>query len=313
MTLLWKPLLSGTLPIDPVTGDFDYSLIPFPVYASPKEDGFRAMVQGGVLVSRNGLPIRNKELQARYGRAAYEGLDGELTAGPPNGAEVFNRTSKIVTKATADAMDVRFNVIDYMASKNAVQFSLEQRISVLKANYSKYEGDPTIQVIPQTLIKTITQLKAYEQRTLKQGYEGVMLRRADQGVYPQKPGKENRSTLREFYLVRMKRFENADAVIVSVRPLEHNMNTGRTDAGKRSSKKAGMVVDATKVGSATLRDCKTGKTFDTNIGAERLRTWAGWKDEKKWKGVKVRYRYQLCGTIDKPRINTCSFDELEVK
>lgn len=304
--LLWKPLLSGTLPIDPVTGDFDYSLIPFPVYASPKEDGFRAMVQRSVLVSRNGLPVRNKELQARYGRKEYEGLDGELTDGPPNGEDVFHRTSKIVTKADADASDVRFNVIDYYLAHGSLK-DLHARIDDLKSGDHIWHA---VTIIPQMPIETVNQLKKFEVKCLTQGFEGVMLRRADQGVYPQKPGKENRSTLREFYLVRMKRFEQADAIIVVVHPLKHNANEERTGAGKRSSKKAGMVVDASRVGSATLRDCTSGKEFDTTIGAERLRTWKGWPLAI---GKKVRYKYQLVGTVDKPRINTCSFVELGVK
>ena len=141
-------------------------------------------------------------------------------------------------------------------------------------------------------------------------FRSVMLRRADQGIYPQKPGKENRSTLNEFYLVRMKRFEQAEATIVAVHPLKHNANEERTATGARSSKKAGIVVDATKIGSATLKDCKTGKLFDTNIGAARLRKWKGWPSAI---GKKVRYKYQLCGTVDKPRINSCTFAELAVK
>jgi DNA ligase-1 len=304
--LLWKPLLSGTLPIDPVTGDFDYSLIPFSVYASPKEDGFRAMVQRSVLVSRNGLPVRNKELQARYGRKEYEGLDGELTDGPPNGEDVFHRTSKIVTKADADASDVRFNVIDFVKQGGSL-LDLHARIDDLKSGDHIWH---VVTIIPQMPIETVNQLKKFEVKCLTQGFEGVMLRRADQGVYPQKPGKENRSTLREFYLVRMKRFEQAEAIITAVHPLKHNANEERTGAGKRSSKKAGIVVDASRVGSATLRDIKTGKEFDTTIGAERLRTWKGWSSAI---GKKVRYKYQLVGTVDKPRINTCSFVELGVK
>jgi DNA ligase-1 len=309
MTLLWKPLLSGTLPIDPVTGDFDYSLILFPVYASPKEDGFRAMVQRSVLVSRNGLPVRNKELQARYGRKEYEGLDGELTDGPPNGEDVFHRTSKIVTKADADASDVRFNIIDYYLAHGSLK-DLHARIDDLKSGDHIWHA---VTIIPQMPIETVNQLKKFEVKCLTQGFEGVMLRRADQGVYPQKPGKENRSTLREFYLVRMKRFEPAEAIITAVHPLKHNANEERTGAGKRSSKKAGIVVDASRVGSATLRDIKTGKAFYTTIGAEKLRNWSGWKDKKRWFGVTVRYKYQLVGTVDKPRINTCSFSELGAK
>jgi DNA ligase-1 len=306
-TLLWKPLLSATVPMLDDTEDFDWSVIPFPVWASPKIDGFRSMVQRGVLVSRNGLPVKNKQLQARYGRKEYEGLDGELTDGPPNGVDVFNRTSRVVKKADADASAVRFNIIDYVPSKNAVPFTLSQCISVLAGGAMAHE--PGFVVIPQVPIETLAQLKKYEQQCLKQGYEGVMLRRMDQGAYPQKSGKENRSTLREFYLARLKRFEHAEAVIVSVHPLRHNANEERTERGARSSKKAGMVVDATKIGSATLRDLKTGREFDTNIATELLRSMGA----KWWAaqlGKTVRYKYQKVGTVLKPRINTCGFDEL---
>jgi DNA ligase 1 len=300
MTLLWKPTLSATLPIDPETGDFALLGIPFPVYASPKIDGFRVMVQRATLVSRNGLPVRNRELQARYGRREYEGLDGELTDGPPTASDVFNRTSKVATKAAADAHNTQFNVIDWFGD-----FELGMRYSCLKEASGGWRvDDKTIRVIKQTLVHTVAQLKAYEAKTPVAGYEGVMLRRAGQGAYVQK-----RSTLREFYLVRLKRFEYAEAVIVGVKPLMHNLNTDKTAAGKRSSKKAGMAIDADRVGSAVLRDCKTGVEFDTTVGAERLRTWKGWPSVI---GMKVRYKYQACGTKDKPRINTCAFAELAV-
>ena len=311
MTMPWKPLLSATVPIDPATGDFDWSVIPFPVYASPKLDGYRAMVQGGVLVSRNGLAVRNVELQKRYGRNEYEGLDGELCSGWPASPGVFGRTSSVVKKAAADAKDTALWVIDYMAHKNAVSFNLTQRISVLTNTYDwgahRVFG---LRLIPQTLISSVAALKAYEKKMLVAGYEGVMLRRADQGVYPQKPGKQNRSTLNEFWLARLKRFEHDYAVIIAFHPLMHNLNKDRTATGARSTKKAGKVVDAQgRVGSVTLRDVKTGVEFETTVGAEALRTWNGWPSAI---GEIVRYKWQVCGTKDKPRINTCAFDELRL-
>lgn len=313
--MLWKPLLSATVPIDPETGDFDWSVIPFPVWGSTKVDGFRAMVQDAVLVSRNGLPIRNKTVQAKFCRSNYEGLDVELTAGSPHGENVFNATSRVVTSADAAAEHVRMNVIDYMAQAQAVPFSLGQRISVLKSTYQRDRANTShwqgkgIYLIKQVLIKNISQLKSFEACCLSDGYEGVMLRRADQGEYPQKPGKENRSTLREFYLARLKRFEYDLATIVAAYPLRHNANDARTGAGRRSSSKAGIVIDATQIGSVTLKDKKTGVLFDTNVATNLLRgkgmTW--WTAQK---GKAVRYKYQVCGTKDKPRINTCAFEEL---
>ena len=305
MTLLWRPLLSATVPIDPETGDFDWSCIPFPVYASPKIDGFRAMVQKSTLVSRNGLPVLNKELQARFGKPEYEGLDLELTAGLPYGNGVFNATSRVVKKADAKSEHVRMNVIDYYGH-DGMKFS--DRIGWLKTKLA--DTPRQVCIIKQTLIKDVGQLKSFEASCLTDGYEGVMLRRADQGPYPQKLGKANRSTLNEFYLARLKRFETDEAVIVAFHPLEHNMNTERTATGARSSKKAGIVVDTARVGSVTLKDVKTGVLFDTTVGSTRLREWKGWRSAL---GKTVRYRYQLIGTKDRPRLNTCSFQELDVK
>jgi DNA ligase 1 len=306
-SLLWKPLLSATVPIDPATEDFDWSCIPFSVYASFKYDGFRSMVQRGVLVSRNGLPVKNRELQKRYGRKEYEGLDVELTDGPANAPDVFHRTSSVVKKVDADASSVVANVIDYTASKNAMPFSLKQRVSVLSANFGPARCPQGFTLIEQVPIENVAQLKKFEAKALAAGWEGIMLRRMDQGAYPQKPGKSNRSTLNEFYLARLKRFEHADAIIVAFHPLEHNLNEERTATGARSSKKAGMVVDADRVGSVTLRDVVTGTEFDTTVGAIRLREWKGWASAI---GKTVRYKYQKIGTVDRPRINTCGFDEL---
>ena len=142
-----------------------------------------------------------------------------------------------------------------------------------------------------------------------------MLRRADQGPYPQKtdkagrPLKSNRSTLAEFYLARLKRFEYEEAVIVEPHSLRHNANEERTARGAKSSKQAGIVIDDKLIGSVTLKDVKTGKLFDTNVATNLLRS----KGRVWWLGAtgkKVRYKYQLVGTKDKPRINTCSFEEL---
>jgi DNA ligase-1 len=304
-TLLWKPLLASSLPMDPDTGDFRWDLIVFPVWASPKFDGYRAMVQRGVLTSRGGLAVANRELQRRYGRKDLEGLDGELCTGRPTATDVYHATSRVVRKAEADASTTNLYVIDTFTG--LLDFK-ERHLQLMR----RVETDPTrwgVNIIPikQQLIKTLDKLKTFERECLRQGYEGVMLRRGDQGAYPQKGGKENRSTLKEFDLVRLKRFEYEEATILAVHPLMHNTNEERTATGKRATKKAGMVEDKTRVGSATLKDRKIGVEFDTTIGAEALRSWAGWKRPELWRGKTVRYKFQAVGTVDRPRINTCDF------
>ena len=63
---MFKPMLASKLEGTPR----------FPVYASPKYDGIRALVINGVVVSRNMKPIPSKFVQENFSK--FEGFDGEL-------------------------------------------------------------------------------------------------------------------------------------------------------------------------------------------------------------------------------------------
>jgi DNA ligase 1 len=300
--LLWKPLLAATLP-----AGADLGALPYPVFASPKVDGFRVMVQRGVAVSRKGIPYRNLAVQGLYGRPEYEGLDGELCVGPPYAGDVFNRTQNCVNSGKeAAAEEFRKHgalwVIDVYSRSDFMRRNA--------ANKELFNNKPQIHLIKQTLVCNEKQLRVYEEKQLACGYEGVMLRRGDAGPYPQKPGKDNRSTLREFDLVKLKRFDHGFATIVECRPLEHNVNEEKTAAGKRSTKRGGIVVDAERVGSVVLRD--RGRTFSVNVQTKALRDRGpGW-----WRGQvgkRVRYTHQSAGSLEAPRFPQATFEELEKK
>ena len=96
-----KPMLAGKVE--------DVNALRYPVLASPKLDGVRAMVQNGVLVSRNWRPIACVAARAKFGALDYEGLDGELTEGAPNGKDVFNKTVRVTQKRDAMAGKKKFS------------------------------------------------------------------------------------------------------------------------------------------------------------------------------------------------------------
>lgn len=303
MSLLWKPLLAATLKLDA-----DLAALPYPLWASPKIDGFRCMVQRGRAVSRKGIEFRNKGLRAWAATLvpACEGLDGELCIGPPWAADVFNRTQNVVNDGSDTAAKEFFRHGFFHV------FGLYGKLSssppeVMFAKLRLLKGLDKVRIVPQTVVNDKDQLLAFEARCLAKGYEGAMLRRADGPAYPQKPGKENRSTLKEFDLVKLKRREFAEAVIVDVHHLEHNTNEEKTASGRRSSRKAGIVVDERRIGSVTLRDGLY--TFDVNVQTAALRdkgpVW--WMKQR---GQRVRYSYQLIGTKDAPRQPQCTFGEL---
>lgn len=296
-TMLWHPTLAATIP-----EAYDLSALPYPLLASPKLDGVRALVQNGKVVSRNGQAFRNRAVQELYGRAEYEGLDGELIVGPPTAKNVFNRTTSAVANGGEDAYkEFMLKGVFFVFDRYAVGRAYMARW----ASLSRFTKMGKVRLVEQDVMQNSTQILRYEKRLLRAGYEGVMLRRQNAGEYMQK-----RSTLRECELVKLKRFDYGTAVIMAVYPLRHNTNIEKTATGRRSSKRLGVVEDEKLVGSALLVDKERVFEFTVNIAEDKLRHWKGWPTAI---GRAVRYRYQNVGTGEQPRFPTATFEELDVK
>jgi DNA ligase-1 len=294
--MLWKPTLAATLP-----NDVSLDGLPYPLWASPKVDGIRVMIQNGVAVSRNGRPIPNRELQAMLGHKRLEGLDGEVTEGPAYGPDVFNRSARLCSAVDAALGEARYHVFDYYAKGNWMD-------RLLAAEKRGCFSDPRrVLLLSQVLVNNSEELIQYEQSCLEQGYEGVMLR--NNSPYLQKPGKGNRSTLREFVLVKLKRFEHGTAVILQAHPLEHNTNIIRLVSGRRSTNKAGIVKDKTRIGSVLVKDTKTKVQFALKVPTDEAQLWPGWQNGD-WFKKRVRYRYFPTGNVKAPRFPTADFKEL---
>jgi DNA ligase-1 len=127
------------------------------------------------------------------------------------------------------------------------------------------------------------------------------------------PYMQKRSTLREFNLVKLKRFDYGEARLLGVYALKHNLNAEKTATGARSSKKDGISIDADLFGSVAVQDVKSKVKFSISIPGDVLRAWSGWRDERQWKGKVVRYKFFPTGNVSAPRFPTATFEELEVK
>lgn len=317
MTLLWKPLLAATLP-----ADADLGALPYPLWGSPKIDGYRCMVQNGVAVTRKGIKIRNTAVQEIIGREEYEALDGELVVGKPWAPDVFNRTQNCVNSGQPEDAETfrkhgclwiidKYTTYDFANGGLRVSdFETRQEDLHEDGALAQHHSSGYVQIIDQTWIKNAKKLLSFEARCLKKGYEGAMLRCAERsGEYPQKPGKENRSTLREFWLVKMKRFDYGEARIITPRYLVHNQNEARTATGARRSAKAGKVTSETQVGKVDVVEIKTKALFSLTVSTNELRDkgFDWWQHQV---GKVIRYKHQVRGALNAPRICTATFEEL---
>lgn len=271
----------------------ELSQIKFPVMVSPKLDGVRAYVLGGVLLSRSNKPIPNEWAQKTFRR--MESVDGELIVGNPTASDVYRKTESCMMTADAVPSSAFLYAFDQICVERICQPFLE-RSGMLVRRFDKHT---CVKVVPQFRANTLDLLLEYESMFLEQGYEGVMLRSLD-GLY-----KQGRSTLREGYLLKLKRFTDSEAEIISCYEQETNNNPVTVDErglSKRSTHKANKVGNG-MLGGFHVHDIRTGVEFDIGtmdgVTHEDRRLW--WKKRKSLSGQIVKYRHQLCGAKDKPR------------
>ena len=264
----------------------DRNSLQYPLFASPKLDGIRAIVKDGVVLSRKLLPLPNKHVQALFGRKEYEGFDGELIVGSPTSPSCFKETTKGVMTESGTP-DVKFYVFDRITDA-----PFHRRFN----SYYPTIGEG-IEPIRQTVVWNIDALNSAEESFLEMGYEGVILRS------PSSPYKYGRSTLSEGYLMKLKRFEDSEAKIIGFVAQMHNANEAKEDAlghKERSSHKANLVPKD-NLGSLIVRDIKTQKIFNIGSGFDDETRKEIWENQGRYINKIVKYKFFPIGVDELPR------------
>lgn len=298
MSKEFAPMLAATAPAD-------LNELPWEKHggylASPKLDGIRALVRNGMLLSRNMKPIPNPSVQGLFGRTSFNGLDGELIVGDPGAKDCFRRTTSACMTHSVGKNDngakVYFWVFDTFSNS-------DRTYAWRAASAARYAGRSEY-VIPLVgrHVSNVTELLAYEQEVLNLGYEGVMLRAAGEGQHGLHGYKNGRSTVSEGYLIKLKRFEDAEARVIGVEEEMRNDNTRERDAlgrSKRSTAQAGLVGKGT-LGALQVRNLSDGVAFSIGsgfTGAERAKLWV---ERTSLPGRVVKYKYFPSGGKEAPR------------
>lgn len=283
---LKRPLLAAK------TTDEDLRRLTWPMLASPKIDGIRALVVNGKLVSRTLKPIPNRYTQALFGRPELEGLDGELVVGQPWDRNLMQQTTSGVMSHGGEPA-VRFFVFDKWDVDGAFDWRLCKVRQLLRGQYKP----DRVEYVDHLGMDHYEQFIQYEGWCLEKGYEGAMLRDY-KGIY-----KQNRSTLRERILLKVKRFHDAEAIIIGFEPLRRNENAAvRDERGftKRSTHQDNKVADSL-LGSLCVRDCETGVTFDVGSGFTEGQRQELWDKREGLFGKIIKYKSFSVGVKDKPR------------
>ena|ERR1035437_1833588 len=284
--MTFRPMLASSIK--------DMSKLDYPLYASIKYDGIRCTMQGGVLLSRTLKPIPNKNVQEMF-KNLPEGLDGELMVGDPFAKDVFQRTTSVVMSHDKPATGVKFYVFDqYLPDLRFVA-----RKEIMDSLFFSCKND-VVKVV-QHVIDNEKELLDFEEHTLANGFEGLILRSID-GPY-----KEGRSTEKQGWLLKLKRFVDAEAEVIDFYEEMENTNEAKTNLlgrTERSTKKEGMVGKGRLGGFVVigLNGTFEGIIFECGSGLTAAQRESYWDGRMSLANRIIKYKYFPIGVKDKPRL-----------
>jgi DNA ligase 1 len=282
--MITRPLLASTLD--------DISTLKYPVLATPKLDGIRVLKVKGKAVTRRFKPIPNKHIRTLLEKYLPDGVDGEImTPG------TFNDIQSKVMSHDGEP-EFSYHIFDYVNGSLSKPYS-ERICDLVRPEVLKQiKAAPfEIKLVLPEPIQNQEELLEFEQKCLSEGYEGVMIRQPE-GKY-----KCGRSTPKEQILMKLKRFYDAEAIVIDFEEKMQNENTQERDEfglSKRSSKKDGLVA-ANTLGSLIVEDIKTGVKFGIGSGFDDALKQEIWLHKRKYKNKIVKYKYQSVGVKDAPR------------
>lgn len=281
--MITRPMLAETLDV--------LEAVKFPVMVSPKLDGIRCLIVDGKALSRKFKPIPNHFVRNWLEANLPDGIDGELMVP----GKSFNEVQSAIMSEDGEP-DFEFCAFDLCNGGLSEPFAdrYEQLYNYVLDRELKH-----LKLVEHVVVDSIEGLLAYEQECLDAGYEGVMLRSPDGGY------KCGRSTLKQAWLLKLKRFADSEAEILGFEELMNNNNekvTNELGLSKRSSHKAGKS-GANTLGKFKVRDVTTGVEFEigTGEGLTQVLRKAIWDRRESFLGKLVKYKYQPAGQKDLPR------------
>jgi DNA ligase-1 len=259
----------------------------FPILATPKLDGIRCLKLGGRALTRSFKPIVNNFAREWIEANVADGCDGELMLRGSN----FCETASGLGRRDGFPNFV-FCVFDYVQDTAAPYHRRVESLALLPT------PDRVEKILP-TPIHDFAELNAYEEKCLGEGYEGVMVRA------PDGPYKCGRSTERECFLAKIKRFEDSEGVILDTYERMSNQNEAGVDAFghiKRGVSLSAMVGRG-ELGGFVVRALDSGVEFRLAYNHRAGGNCAGllWNRKDSLVGQAVKYRHQPSGAKEAPR------------
>lgn len=193
------------------------------LYGQPKIDGMRVYHgKEHIPQSRSGKEWKNKPLRAWcMAHPSMVGIDGEVVPGHIYSEDVFRQAMSGTRKAEG-SREFTFFAFDHTEHH---YYEYQKRLDAIQTILGFFgefqEADSyhaKLVVCPTEKLTSVEAVRLFEERMITEGWEGAMLRR------PDRPYKFGRSTNRGGELIKLKRYEDAEAIVVGYEPWYQNDN-----------------------------------------------------------------------------------------
>lgn len=272
----------------------DLDALPYPLVASVKMDGIRALITPEGPRTRSMKPIPNAHI-AKFLTALPHGLDGEIGIIGENGAVDFRSTTSAVMSRDGKP-NFKFFVFDNYLVQGSFHHRWLHCVGV-------EEFLPLwVEVVAQVSVGNADDVRRMFGKALAGGHEGLILR------CPAAPYKFNRSTLKEAGMLKVKPWADAEAAIIGVVEECENTNEAKLDERgftKRSSAKDGKVGKG-RMGTLIVRNLTLWPNeFEIGTGFTAEERLTMWENRATLIGKLAKFKYINVGGYDVPR--SCSF------
>lgn len=282
--MIKKPMLAGKCE--------DPTKIIYPVLGTPKLDGIRGLIVDGKALTRSFKPIPNRFIRAKLEATCPSGFDGEIVVK----GKLFNDISSDVMSEDGEP-DFTYVVFDYCIDPKE---SYQMRMEKLSKHAFHYPDIPNVEYLFPTTINNAAELDQFEEKCLADGYEGIIFRSWNS------PYKFGRSTEREGYMLKLKRFTDSEGIILSLEEQMHNNNEATKDVFGHTDRRScqANLIPADTLGKFWVKDVYSGVEFGIGTGkglTKELRKEI-WTNQSKYVGKLIKYKSQKFGEKDLPRI-----------
>ena len=269
--------------------------IKYPVIIQPKVDGVCGLTQFGKSTARTLKPFGNNYVNSYLSQDIFNDLHYEIYVGGITDQDLCRNTTSALNSYEGEP-NINLAVFDLLRSNLPYVerlYELELRLRELSLE--------NVKLIEWVVCETEEQLLDCEAKWLEQGFEGLIVRTITGGYKEGKTGKTDPIS------TRIKRFTDAEAVVLALVEAEENQNEKQTNElglSFRTSHQENKVGKG-MVGSLVCKDLETGKEITVGPGKmtheEREHYWNN-RDEIE--GRTIKYKSFTKGVKDLPRFPT---------